>query len=194
MSSLLRQYATTAVPGLGMFCEAYIIFSVGLLEPFQAAIAPECFVKFTAPGCTAALMQQHVGTYIQIGGIILGMLSMGLMADVIGRKWGSRLVAAVMFSGVVMLTVTPFTDTPSGYFAFFLIAQTWYGVGVGGEYPLASSSAAESAEAQGWGRGRKVVLVFSNQGLGNLVNCLVLLACMAIFGQVCGAFETSVLA
>ena len=182
-AGLLRRYATFAVPGLGMFCEAYIIFSVGLLAPFQEAIFPACFVAHTAPGCTPVLMKQHVGTYIQIGGIMLGMLCMGLAADVVGRKLGSRLVAAVMFSGVVMLTLSPFTDTPSGYFTFFLFAQTWYGLGVGGEYPLASSSAAESAEAQGWGRGRKVVLVFSNQGVGNLANGLVLLACMAMFGQ-----------
>lgn len=47
-----------------------------------------------------------------------------------------------------------------------------YGFGVGGEYPLAAASAAERSamdpELQKK-RGQTVVLVFSNQGLGNLV-------------------------
>ncbi len=60
-----------------------------------------------------------------------------------------------------------------------------YGFGVGGEYPMASSSAAERAsvkpELRAY-RGRQVVLVFSNQGLGSLINVLVLTACAAMFG------------
>ena len=52
------------------------------------------------------------------------------------------------------------------YFAFFMVAQTWYGFGVGGEYPMAASSAAEhsttSPELSAL-RGRQVTLVFSNQ-------------------------------
>lgn len=31
----LDWYLRWALPGLGMFCEAYIIFSIGLIKPFQ---------------------------------------------------------------------------------------------------------------------------------------------------------------
>ncbi len=51
---------------------------------------------------------------------------------------------------------------------------------------MASSSAAEKAEISEEfrkHRGREVILVFSNQGLGNLVNCVVILVAMGIFGE-----------
>jgi hypothetical protein len=57
---------------------------------------------------------------------------------------------------------------------------------VGGEYPLASSSAAENAEEHAElkkFRGREVILVFANQGWGNLTNCVVILGAMYLFGE-----------
>lgn len=62
-------------------------------------------------------------------------------------------------------------STPAPHHSLF-----FYAVGVGGEYPLASSSAAEKAEADPrlrHRRGEMVVLAFSGQGMGNFVNTLV---------------------
>lgn len=179
--TLLQSYLSFGLPGLGMLSESYIVFSVGLIGVFQNAIFPTCYVTFR--DCDANVIHQKIDSYIQIIGITIGMLVVGLFADFFGRKWGSRLVAAIMLTGVIMLIGTPFAASPQSYFQYFLIAQTWYGVGVGGEYPLASASAAETAESEGWTRGKKVILVFSNQGLGNLTNGVVIMAAMAIFGE-----------
>ncbi len=57
--------------------------------------------------------------------------------------------------------------------------------GVGGEYPVASSSAAERAEgsrAMRRRRGETVVLTFSQQGWGNLSNTLCILLLLAVQG------------
>jgi Na+/melibiose symporter-like transporter len=170
------------IPGLGMFSEAYIIFSLGLTRPFQKALYPACFVTHEA--CAEELT--HVQNYIQICGIIVGMLAFGVCADFIGRKWGSRIVASIMLSGTILLTFTPFTPNPYSFLAFYIFAATWYGFGVGGEYPLASASAAERSQADPAlrnHRGQQVVLTFSQQGFGNLVNGCVILICMLIFGQ-----------
>ena len=35
--------ASWAIPGMGMFCEAYYIFSVGNVKPLWAAQWPKCF-------------------------------------------------------------------------------------------------------------------------------------------------------
>eukprot|EP00798_Chlamydomonas_sp_ICE-L_P032550 gene32550-17267_t len=116
----------------------------------------------------------------------MGMMVMGVMADVTGRKWGSRVVAIVMLSGSLMLMFTAWAPSAFTYFSFFMIAQTWYGFGVGGEYPLASSSAAEQASSTSGldaHRGRQVLLVFSNQGMGSLVNSVVILLSMLVFQQ-----------
>eukprot|EP00877_Chromochloris_zofingiensis_P002903 jgi/Chrzof1/12613/Cz07g01060.t1 len=165
-----------------MFSEAYIIFSLGQIKPFQAALYPTCFNSHT--DCTNEIT--HVQNYIQICGIIVGMILFGALADFIGRKWGSRLVASIMLTGCVMLVFSPLISSPATYLSFFIFAQTWYGFGVGGEYPMASSSAAERSQSDPElrnHRGRQVVLTFSQQGMGNLVNGCVILIAMVMFGQ-----------
>ncbi|CAL8468283.1 g7823 [Coccomyxa elongata] len=169
------------VPGLGMFAEAYIIFSVGNLKPLFTAAYPQCWKTYKA--CNKQLIGSV--SYTQIAGIIVGMLSVGFIADRIGRKRGSVLTASIMFIGSLLLTVSSGPNV-AGLFTMFIIVQIIFGIGVGGEYPVASSTANEMANSfkslRNY-RGRTVVLVFSNQGLGNLVNTAVILALMAITGQ-----------
>ncbi|KAL6760417.1 proton/phosphate symporter, splice variant a [Haematococcus lacustris] len=179
----LDWYLAWALPGMGMFSEAYIVFSSGQVGTFQQVMYPTCFVDVV--DCDDALVK-HVASYILICGIMAGMLLWGFLGDYTGRKWGSRCVSAIMLSGCILLTFSPWAGSPYGYFAYFVTAQTWYGFGVGGEYPMASSSAAERSsttpELRAY-RGRQVVLVFSNQGMGNLICSIVILISMAIFGQ-----------
>jgi MFS family permease len=58
--------------------------------------------------------------------------------------------------------------TPRALFTFLIAAQAVFGFGVGGEFPVASSSASEKSEGSPGGseagkRGETVVLVFSMQ-------------------------------
>ncbi|KAJ9505419.1 hypothetical protein QJQ45_027488 [Haematococcus lacustris] len=179
----LNWYLAWALPGMGMFSEAYIVFSSGQIGTFQQVLYPTCYA--TVVDCEYALVK-HVASYILICGIMAGMLLWGFLGDYTGRKWGSRCVSAIMLSGCILLTFSPWAGSPYGYFAYFVTAQTWYGFGVGGEYPMASTSAAERSsttpELRAY-RGRQVVLVFSNQGMGNLICSIVILISMAIFGQ-----------
>ena len=111
-----------------MFSEAYVIFSVGNLSrefaktshrPLSclskilktlapgymltsmmcaalfAAAYPACWKKHTQ--CSKRLLGSL--TYSQIAGIIFGMLTVGFIADRIGRKRGSILTASIMFVG-----------------------------------------------------------------------------------------------
>lgn len=108
------------------------------------------------------------------------------MEDVVTGGWNcNKATPCDIFAGAVLLTAA---DAPSlnGLFLMFVIVQAIYGIGVGGEYPTASSAANERANSSKdlqKLRGRTVVLVFSNQGLGNLLNTLILLILMAIFHQ-----------
>jgi MFS family permease len=43
---------------------------------------------------------------VQVAGIMLGMFTMGFIADQIGRKWGSTMVAFFMFAGGILLTAS----------------------------------------------------------------------------------------
>lgn len=178
---LLWWYLEWALPGLGMFSEAYIIFSAGQIGVFQQAMWPTCYVWYN--DCDADMVK-HLAGYIQICGIMAGMLLWGFLGDYTGRKWGSRCVAMIMLSGCILLTFTPWANSAYGYFCYFMVSQTWYGFGVGGEYPMASASAAERSATTPelrHLRAQQVILVFSNQGMGNLTNASVILICMAIF-------------
>ena len=85
----------------------------------------------------------------------------------------------------ILMSASSGTSTAT-LFAMFTAMQFLFGVGVGGEYPVASTSAnerAESTKTLNNRRGETVVLVFSMQGWGNFVNTLVIAVLLAIFGQ-----------
>ncbi|KAG2491417.1 hypothetical protein HYH03_010206 [Edaphochlamys debaryana] len=84
-----------------------------------------------------------------------------------------------------ILIVSSSGPTDFALWAMFTAVQFIFGIGVGGEYPVASASANERAEScpkLQKRRGETVILVFSMQGLGNLVNTAVIIALMAVFG------------
>ncbi|KAK9807684.1 hypothetical protein WJX72_006095 [[Myrmecia] bisecta] len=164
-----------------MFCEAYYIFSVGNVKPVWAEAYPECFKG--NKGCSQTFL--NALNYSQVSGLILGMVALGFTVDRIGRRWGSICTASVMFVGGILLTVA---QGPSQHavFLFLIVAQTVFGFGVGGEFPVAASSASERAEGSEKlksRRGQTVVLVFAMQAWGNLLNVAVLLIFLAALGQ-----------
>ncbi|KDD76549.1 hypothetical protein H632_c186p1 [Helicosporidium sp. ATCC 50920] len=169
------------VPGLGMFSEAYFVFSIGNLTPIFNALYPACWKQ--ALTCSPNLA--HSLTYSQVSGIIAGQLFIGFFADRIGRKYGSIMTASIMLIFGILITASS-GSSAENLFIMFTVVQAFFGVGVGGEYPVASASANERAEETKHlqqRRGETVICVFSMQGWGNLFNTLVILAIMAGFGQ-----------
>jgi Sugar (and other) transporter len=62
----------------------------------------------------------------QVAGIILGMLSLGFIGDLIGRKWGSVTTASLMFVGGILLTAADGV-TIKGLAAMYMVAQVrWF--------------------------------------------------------------------
>lgn len=54
-----------------------------------------------------------------------GMLLFGALGDVIGRRWGSCLVASIMLSGTILLTFAPLVPNPATYLNYYIFAATW---------------------------------------------------------------------
>lgn len=69
-------------------------------------------------------------TYTQVSGVIAGMLSMGYIADMFGRKNGSRITSLVMLIGCILLLASS-GPTPSDQFTMFTAALCIFGYGVG---------------------------------------------------------------
>lgn len=176
------------VPGLGMFSEAYWVFSVGNLKGIFQAEYKTCWKTHTT--CSGGLINSL--TYTTVAGIIAGQLSLGFLADRIGRKWGSVITAALMLIGGILILASA-GPTPSSLFLMYTTCQVIFGFGVGGEYPIASSSASERAEADAhlqFKRGETVILVFAMQGWGNWFNTMILVVLLAAFGETKAPYNT----
>lgn len=177
----LLWWLSWAMPGLGMFTNAYVLVSVGNLMPLLGIMYPNCYGGQLPPDCNTVAADST--QTIETAGVIGGMLVIGFMADWMGRKWGSRLCTSIMLVGLTL--VLSASGTASQFLIVYLTGLCVFGVGVGGEYPMASSSAAERAEGTAeirHKRGRTVLLVFSQQGWGNFSNVLVIIIVMAMTG------------
>jgi MFS family permease len=172
------------IPGMGMFCEAYFVFSIGNIKQIFPYEYPNCWKAHK----TCTINMTRAPDYVQIIGIILGMCTLGYLGDKIGRKWGSVFTVSIMMVGCILLTLTGIGLSGRQMAIWYIVAQFVFGYGVGGEYPMAAGSAAERAEAGGRKhaakRGREVVLTFSQQGLGNFTNVAVLLILMCCFDTI----------
>jgi MFS family permease len=175
------------IPGMGMMAEAYFVFSIGNLKGIFKAEYPTCFdTHLPADQLVCSPKLTDTLTYTQVGGIIAGQLGIGFVCDRIGRKWGSVLNASLMFVFGILMSASVPGGSPNAVFTMFTVSQALFGVGVGGEYPVASTSANERAENTKHlknRRGETVVCVFSMQGWGNLINTMVLVILMAAAGQ-----------
>ena len=196
-------------PGLGLFAESYLLFSVGTLKPIWEILYPDCFDYET---CSRSLI--HSLTYNVVLGIILGMITIGIASNKIGRRAGSITTASFMMGGALGLALgTLFLNhKPELLFQTMSWCLFVFGIGVGGEYPLSASSASEKAmtemkerferaksmehegteeltaetDVHATNRGKKVILVFTMQGVGIFFNTLSVTLLLLVFGQLKG--------
>jgi len=176
----LEYYRRHIIPGMGLFAEGYVLFSIGNLSTLFSAAYPDCWKTFTT--CSATLTETT--TYLQVVGIIIGQVSVGFLGDWCGRRYGMIQDAVIMSLGVLMLTVSNGTNA-SGWVLMYAISQLVYGIGVGGEYPMTGATtcevAAPGSREDKLHRGRTVVLAFLMQGWGQFVNIAILILSMLVF-------------
>jgi hypothetical protein len=101
LSPLAWYFRNAVLPGAGLGLEGYVLFSIGNLEPLFAATWPECWGK-AATQCSNNWIASV--TYLEVIGIMVGQLAVGVIGDWIGRRWGLIQDAAIMFVGLLMLT------------------------------------------------------------------------------------------
>ncbi|KAK5088506.1 hypothetical protein LTR05_002726 [Lithohypha guttulata] len=126
--------------------------------------------------------------YMEIVGIIVGQILVGVIGDWLGRRWGLIQDAVIMFIGLVML-VSMWGVTLNGWIICYVWSLFLYGVGVGGEYPMTATSGMENAVGSGkistkedrLHRGRKVTSAFLMQGWGQFFNQVLLILLLLIF-------------
>ena len=175
-------FSKYVIVGMGLFVEGYTLFSVGNLSSLFEAVWPACWQTNTI--CTANEIASL--NYLEIIGIIFGQLVVGVIGDWIGRRWGMIQDVVVMFFATILLTAM-WGKTMAGWVAMYIISLFIYGFGVGGEYPMTSTRAMEGHRGPGASvadrlhRGRNVLLAFTMQGWGQMVNQLILVLGLLIF-------------
>lgn len=118
------------------------------------------------------------------GQIIFGQFTVGVLGDRLGKRWGLIHDAAVMLLGTLLLT-SMWGATLNGWTVMYGISIFVFAYGVGGEYPMTSTTSMEKYQGREdrLHRGRNVLLAFLMQGWGQLANQLVLIILLLLFNQ-----------
>lgn len=104
----------------------YVLFSISNVKTLFEKVWPQCWKNYTA--CNESWVQTT--EYLQVVGIIMGQVSVGVEGDWIGRRWGLVQDAAIMFIGVVLLTtVWGVGGSLEGWVIAYAISQLIYGFG-----------------------------------------------------------------
>ncbi|CAN9103885.1 unnamed protein product [Alternaria alternata] len=166
-------FRTCVIPGMGLGLEGYVLFSIGNVRPLLQAAFPACWGKHEI--CDETWLQAI--DYLEICGIIVGQILVGIVGDWLGRRFGLIQDAVIMFVGLLMLTAA-WGVTQNGWVICYVWALFFYGIGVGGEYPMTATAGMENAVGSGkvstkddrLHRGRKVTSAFLMQGWGQFFN------------------------
>jgi MFS family permease len=164
---IIRQWLTQCVwPGLGLFGESYILFGIGTLQPIFEILHPHCYDNNNSDqdqdddddnddvdalysesnsNCPTWIVQSM--TYSVVLGVMVGMVVIGFLANVVGRRCGSIITASLMSFGATCMVIicTIFQTDSTKLFMSLSTLLFVFGIGVGGEYPLSASSASEQA-------------------------------------------------
>ena len=166
-----------------------MLFSIGNLNPLFAAAFKNCWGSASKTNVLVCNPQWIKAVdYLEICGIIVGQILVGILGDWLGRRWGLIQDAAIMFLGLLML-VASWGVTLNGWVICYAWALFFYGIGVGGEYPMTATSGMENAVGSGkvstkedrLHRGRKVTSAFLMQGWGQFFNQVILILLLLIF-------------
>ena len=144
--------------GMGFFTDAYDLFIIGMALVY---LKPEWHLTTGQIGLFGS------GPLLAA---FLGALTLGRLADLIGRKTIYGLEAALMAIGALACAFAP-------DFTWLLVFRFILGFGIGGDYPMSAVLMAEYSNAKQ--RGSLVSLVFGMQGLGLVFGPVVALTLIA---------------
>jgi len=129
--------------------------SIGLLTD-KYMLGATNFVDHYATDFHATPQQESFVKAAMYAGAIVGMIVMGPLSDTIGRRRGLLLCSLITLAGALLSTFAWSED-------ILILARIITGIGMGGEYPLASSHSAESSKS---GDGAKNVALLYLLGSG----------------------------
>ncbi|RAO71611.1 uncharacterized protein BHQ10_007623 [Talaromyces amestolkiae] len=176
MASLGAKLRFLATAGVGFFADGYLNLSIGLVVPILG------YLYF--PGGAVSTIDGDVIKGALSLGMIVGQIAFGTLADTWGRHviYGKELMLTLF--GTFLVILLPWKNfSASAVTTWVSVFRVVTGIGIGADYPLSSSLAAEKNPFGT--RAKQILTVFSNIGLGSFTSGIVLLILLK-------AFESSV--
>uniref|UniRef100_A0A7S2NYW5 Major facilitator superfamily (MFS) profile domain-containing protein n=1 Tax=Zooxanthella nutricula TaxID=1333877 RepID=A0A7S2NYW5_9DINO len=147
--------------GIGLLTDKYMLEATNYVEHYAADMRP-------------TPQQSEFIKCAMYAGAIFGMVTMGPVSDFIGRRASLIACSVVTLAGALL--------SAGAWSAHALIAaRILTGVGMGGEYPLASTHSAESSEGSGNGARNVALLYLFGNGLGPVL-CSLVTYCLDLSG------------
>lgn len=146
--------------GTGFLADAYDLFVIDLVLAILQRLHPD--------GISVA--DKSLVASATLLGAVSGQIFFGVMGDWLGRKWTFLVTCVLIIFGALGSACVVWSEGDFSLVRQLSLARFLLGVGVGGEYPLAATIAAESSDRAT--RGRLIAAVFSMQGWGMLLSIL----------------------
>ena len=169
--------SSVLIAGAGFMCDAYDLFIMNVVLVVMGCEASSHEGAAAAGVCELSAGDKGSLASAVLVGSIAGQLSFGVLADHLGRRRGFILTLSILIVGALLSSLAQ----PVGALSLVVVlslARFVLGVGVGGEYPLSATVSSE-ASSDTAGRGQRVSLVFSMQGVGLVLAPVVVLILLA---------------
>jgi PHS family inorganic phosphate transporter-like MFS transporter len=169
--SLQSRTGRVLLAGAGFLADAYDLFVINLVLRLLRDEYPQN--SATDDGIRQLQLQEGMVASAALVGSIIGQLTAGVSADIIGRK-------VIFIATAVLITIGALGSASSGNHNIYGQIACWrfiLGLGVGGEYPLAATVTSESSSAGS--RGKLMSAVFAMQGVGSILSTVVVMLCLS---------------
>ncbi|KAF9200682.1 Inorganic phosphate transporter pho84 [Haplosporangium sp. Z 27] len=164
---------TLITSGTGFFTDAYDVFIINLVVPMLG------YVYYKENGNHLPSGTEGVVKGMASFGTLVGQLVFGYLGDAVGRKRIYGLELMIIILGTLCCAMAGSNAKGSSVIQYITFWRFVLGVGIGGDYPMSATVTSEWATAGR--RGQLMALIFSMQGIGNLMASVVTLIVLAIF-------------
>jgi len=151
----------------GFMADSYDLYSIDLVLVIFDYTHPDEF----------GVTEKSLVVSIMLVGVVIGQLTFGFIADIVGRKWAFVTTAVLMTASAAASALVCETDWWFDMPVQLAACRFLLGLGVGGEYPLSATVMAETAEDPQT-RARFMALVISMQGVGMMLSSLLAVAAL----------------
>lgn len=163
---------TILTSGAGFFTDSYDVFIINLVMPMIG------FVYYADNGNKVPADIEGVVKGMASVGTLIGQLAFGFMSDIFGRTiYGFELLIIII--GTINCATSASAVRGVSVLGFLGCWRFILGIGIGGDYPMSATITSEWSSAGK--RGMMMALIFSMQGIGQLVAAVLTLIILAIF-------------